>query len=146
MIHLRLAMVMAITGFLFTSRTWLNFLQKFGPEIGLLVKYISIVITIFILDLADPTIKLAQPRRALGAVLVAMAFLMIFNYQSQWVEDAGAEKIEIQTPDGAVYYRARNVLKLEPESARILTFVVVPFLLVLAGSRLVRKGQKLNVD
>jgi len=137
---------MAITGFLFTSRTWLNFLQKFGPEIGLIIKYISIVVTIFILDLADPTIKLEQPRRALGAVLVAMAFLMIFNYQSQWVEDAGADKVETQTPDGAVYHRARNVMKLEPDQARILTFVVVPFLLVLAGSRLVRNGQKLNVD
>jgi len=146
MIHLKLAAVMALAGLVFTSRTWLNFLQKFGPETGLLIKYISIVVTIFLLDLSDPTIKLAQPRRALGAVLVAMAFLMIFNYQSQWVEDAGAEKIEIQTPDGAVYHRARYTLELGPGAARLVTFVIVPFLLVLFGSKFIRNGQKINLD
>jgi hypothetical protein len=71
---------------------------------------------------------------------------MIFNYQSGWIRDANAENVEEQTIDGAVYHRARESFKLSPEVSRIVTFVIVPFLLVLGGSKLLRNGQKLNVD
>jgi len=146
MIHLRLAAAMALVGLIFTSRPWLHFLKKFSPEVGLLVKYMSIVFTIFILDLADPSLKISNPRRALGAVFIAIAFLMIFNYQSEWIEEAGADKVEVQTPDGAVYHRARNTLGMNPGSARLVTFVLVPFLLVLFGSKFLRNGQKIILD
>lgn len=146
MIHLRLAAAMALVGLIFTSRPWLTFLKKFGPETGLLVKYVSIVLAIFILKISDPSLKVGTLHQALGAVLIAIAFLMIFNYQSEWVEEAGAEKVEIQTPDGAVYHRARNTLGLTPGAARLVTFVLIPFLLVLFGSKFIRNGQKINLD
>ncbi len=145
MIHLRLATVMGLAGLVFTSRPWLNFLRKFSPEVGLIIKYISIVVTILLLDLSDPTIRITKSKQALGAVFIALAFLMIFNYQSEWVEEAGADKVEIQTPDGAVYHRARKNLGLKPGWARLVTFVLVPFILVLFGSKFIRNGQKINV-
>jgi hypothetical protein len=146
MIHLRLAGAIATLGLLFTSRPWLQWLHTLSPEAGLFIKHSVILLIIYILARIDPSIKFVHQSQALGALLVYVSFVMIFNYQSDWVQDAKSENVGDQTLDGVVYHRARNVLKLEPEPARILTFVVVPFLLVLAGSRLVRNGQKLNID
>ena len=146
MIHLRLAGAIAVLGLLFTSRPWLQWLHTLSPEAGLFIKHSVILLAIYTLARIDPTIKFVHHSQALGVLLVYVSFVMIFNYQSDWIQDAKSANVGDQTLDGAVYHRARNVLKLEPEPARIMTFVVVPFLLVLAGSRLVRNGQKLNID
>ena len=146
MIHLRLALAFAATGFIFTSKFWLRWLHRLSPEQGLFVKWVAILGTIFLIDLADPTLKLEHKTQAIGAVMVLAAFNMIFNYQSEWIDESGAENVQVQTPDGALYHRARTNLGLGPAAARILVFVFVPFLLVFFGSRLVRNGTKLNIN
>lgn len=146
MIHLRLALAFALVGLIFTSRTWLRWLHTLPPEAGLLVKYASILFVILFFTWADPTVKLVHKKQALGALLLYMSFNIIFNYQSEWIDDSGSSNVGKQTPDGALYHRAKNTLNLDPELARILTFVVVPFALVMFGSRLVRNGSKVNLD
>jgi hypothetical protein len=145
MTHLKLALVIALAGFIFTSRPWLNFLNKLEPERGLLVKNLVVLSLIFILHLIDPNIALPHTKAA-GVFLIYIAFMMIFNYQSDWIAESGSEDVGDQTIDGAVYHRAREVLNLKPEFARLVTFVLVPGLLAFAGSRLVRNGQKVRID
>lgn len=145
MIHLRLALAFACVGLVFTSRQWLRWLHSLGPEQGLLVKWIAIFATIFLLDYADPTLKLEHKTQAIGIVMVLAAFNMIFNYQNEWIDESGSENVQVQTPDGALYRRARQTLGLSPEFARVLVFVLVPFILVFFGSRLIRNGTKLNL-
>lgn len=144
MIHLRLALAFAAVGFVFTSRMWLGWLHKLGPEQGLVVKYLAILGTVLFLDAVDPTLKFEHKTQALGAVMILAAFNMIFNYQSEWIEESGSDNVQIQTPDGAVYHRVRTNLNLNSELARVVTFVLVPFALVFFGSRFVRSGTKLN--
>ena len=146
MIHLRLALAFALVGLVFTSRSWLKWLHSLSPEHGLLVKWGSILASIFLLDYADPTLKLEHKTQALGVVMILAAFNMIFNYQSEWIDESGSENVQVQTPDGALYRRARTNLGLSPDFARILVFVLIPFFLVFFGSRLVRNGTKLNVE
>lgn len=146
MIHLRLALAFALVGLVFTSRPWLKWLHSLSPEHGLLVKWVSILVSIFLLDYADPTLKLEHKTQALGVVMILAAFNMIFNYQSEWIDESGSENVQVQTPDGALYHRARTNLGLRPDFARILVFVLIPFVLVFFGSRLVRSGTKLNVE
>ena len=146
MLHLRLAASMAALGFVFTSRPWLQWLNTLSPEIGLFVKHLLILLSIVLLSSLDPSIKFVHHRQVIGVLLIYVSFVMIFNYQSDWVQDANAEDVGDQTLDGAMYRRSREVLKLSPEVSRLLTFVVVPFLLVLVGSRFVHPGQKLNID
>ena len=146
MIHLRLALAFAAVGLVFTSRPWLRWLHTLAPEQGLAVKWSSILMTIFILDRADPTLKLEHKTQALGVIMILAAFNMIFNYQSEWIDESGSENVQVQTPDGALYHRARKDLGLAPEAARLAVFVAVPFLLVFFGSRLVRNGTNLNID
>jgi len=146
MIHLRLALAFALVGLVFTSRPWLRWLHSLGPEQGMLIKWCSILVAIFLLDYADPTLKMEHHTQALGVIMVLAAFNMIFNYQSEWIDDSGSGNVQVQTPDGALYRRARQNLGLDPEWARILVFVLVPFMLVFFGSRLVRNGKKINIE
>jgi hypothetical protein len=145
MIHLRLALAFAVVGFVFTSKLWLSLLHTLGPEQGLIVKWIAILSVVFFLDYADPTLKIEHKTQAIGVIMVLGAFNIIFNYQSEWIVESGAENIEIQSPDGALYHRARN-MNLSPDVARILVFTVVPFILVLVGSKFIRNGRKLNIN
>jgi hypothetical protein len=146
MMHIRLAATIAALGFVFTSRPWLQWLHTLDPEMGLLVKHIVILTAIYLVGLIDPYIKFVHHRQVIGALLVYVSFVMIFNYQSDWIQDANADNVGDQTLDGAVYNRSREVFKLSPEISRLVTFVVVPFLLVLGGSRLLHHGQKLSID
>jgi hypothetical protein len=143
--HLKLASLFAVAGLVFTSRTWLNFLHKFKPETGLLIKNAVVLFIIFIMHLIDPSVSVPHIR-ATGVFLIYVAFMMIFNYQSDWIEESGSGNVEDQTVDGAVYHRARETFKFSPEIARLATFVIVPFVLVLVGSRLVKNGQKVRMD
>ena len=144
--HLKLALAIAFIGFVFTSRQWLQVLQKLSPETGMIAKQLSILVAIFILAWADPSLRFKRHHQAIGVLLVYVAFNIIFNYQSEWISDVGASNVERQTPDGAVYHRSRTNLNLNPELARIVTFVIVPFAMVLGGSRLIRNGQNLSLN
>jgi hypothetical protein len=93
----------------------------------------------------DPTVD--KPRRqALGVFAIYVAFMLIFNYQSDWIEESGSSGVEVQSPDGVVYHRARATFGMKPETARIVSFVILPSLLVLVGSKLVKNGQKLKLE
>jgi len=140
----RLAGAVALAGLVFTSRTWLQWIGTLGPEAGLLVKNLIIFAVIYLLHFVDGLV--GPPRRqALGFLLMYIAFDVIFNYQSDWIKEVRADNVERQTPDGAIYHRARGA-GLGPDAARVVTFVVAPFLLFMAGSFIVKRGQKLNLD
>lgn len=144
--HWRLALAFAIVGFVFTSRPWLRWLHGLTPEQGMAVKWMVILGSIFVIDAADPTLKLTHKTQALGVIMVLAAFNIIFNYQSEWIDESGSGNVQIQTPDGALYRRARADLGLTPELSRIAVFVVIPFILVFFGSRFIRAGTKLNIN
>lgn len=146
MLHIRLAAVIGLLGFVFTSRPWLQWLHTLSPEVGLFIKHVTILISIFILSNVDPRIKFVHHGQAVGVLLMYVSFVMIFNYQSGWIQDAKADNVGDQTIDGAVYHRFRETLKLSPEMSRLLTFVVIPFVLVLVGSKLVNSKRNVNID
>jgi hypothetical protein len=142
--HVKLAGAVAVAGLIFTSRTWLQWINTLGPETGLIVKNVIIFFVIYILHFVDGLV--GPPRRqALGFLLMFIAFDIIFNYQSGWIKESGCENVERQTPDGAIYHRVRE-LGMEPDAARLVTFVLAPFLLFMTGSYIVKNRQKLNLD
>jgi len=111
----------------------------------MLIKNVVVLFVIYLTHLIDPSVSVPHIQ-AIGAFLIYLAFMMIFNYQSDWIEESGSGNVGDQTVDGAVYHRARETLHLSPDVARLVTFVLVPGLLVFAGSRLVRNGQKVRID
>ncbi len=139
--HLRLAGAMAAIGFVFTSKPWLQILNNLSPEVGLIVKNVIVFFVILSLHYIDGMIG-PPHRQALGFLFVYTAFNVIFNYQSQWITDAKAVNVENQTPDGALYKRARSVFT--PEMSRLVVFVLIPFIFILVGSTLITKRVKLD--
>ena len=139
--HLRLASAIAAVGFIFTSRPWLGIINRMSPEAGLLVKNVIIFLTILGLHYIDGIVG-PPHRQALGILLVYSAFSVIFNYQSEWISESGAENIGEQTTDGALYHRARMLFS--PDVSRLIVFVLIPFIFILVGSRLVSKRVKLD--
>ena len=135
---LRLASAIAAAGFIFTSRPWLRWLNTLSPEVGLLVKNVIIFLIVYGLHVfVDGGVRPPHVQ-ALGLLLVYTGFMIVFNYQSRWIEEAGTPEVEKQTPDGATYERARTTLGMSPDAARLFTFVFVPFVFVLVGSHLKR--------
>ena len=104
---------------------------------GLLVKNVVIFLIVYGLHVFVGGVVTPHVQ-ALGLLLVYTGFTLVFNYQSRWIEEAPAPEVEKQTPDGALYERARTTLGMSPDAARILTFVVAPFVLVLVGAKLKR--------
>jgi hypothetical protein len=145
MTHIKLAGLMALAGLVFTSRTWLNFLHKLSPEFGLVLKSFVVLVVIYAMHFMDGVVATPH-KQAIGLFLIYTSFMMIFNYQSDWIDDSGSSNVGDQTVDGALYHRARETLGMGPESARVLTFVVAPFFLVLGASRLLRNGQNVTLQ
>jgi hypothetical protein len=145
MLHLRLAATFAVLGFVFTSKQWLQWLNKYNPETGLIIKHTIILLSIYILAWSDPYIKFVHHHQAIGVLLLYVTFVMIFNYQSEWIKDVKAEKVEEQTFDGVVYHRSKQIPNIEPQMARIVSFVIIPFILVIIGSQLVHRKQNVNL-
>lgn len=142
--HLKLALAFMVMGYIFTHKLWLNWLASLSAESGLLVKQVIIAGLIFNLHRLDHSIAGLRVH-ALGIYLIYLAFQIIFNYQSKWIAESGSYAVEEQTPDGVLYHNTRHVVS-EPEKARIVTFVIAPAVLVLAGGLLMRNGQKANLD
>jgi hypothetical protein len=145
MLHLRLAATFAVLGFVFTSKQWLHFLNRYNPEMGLIIKHSVILLSIYILAWSDPYIKFVHHHQALGVLLLYMTFVLIFNYQSEWIEDVKADNVGEQTFDGVIYHRSKQIPNIEPQMARIVSFVIIPFILVIIGSQLVHHKQKVNL-
>ena len=118
--HVRLAFAFALAGYIFTSKLWLRWLHSLGPEQGLVVKWGAILGTIFLIDAMDPTIKLEHKTQALGVVMVLVSFNIIFNYQSEWIDDSGvSDLIGLRSSDKTirvVSFSERIILKVEEET------------------------------
>lgn len=139
--RLGLAVAIAVIGFIFTSKQWLQFINSLSPEAGLVLKNVIIFLIILGLHSVDDVVD-SPHRQALGVLLMYSAFNIIFNYQSEWIHDAKAPNVDKQTPDGALYERARSLFS--PDMSRIIVFVLVPFIFVIIGSSLISKRVKLN--
>lgn len=134
MAQLRLALAVAFVGFVFTSQTWLNFLGTLGPEVGLGAKCLAILLSILFIDRIDPSVHLIHSQyRPVDLILVYGALALIFGYRSKWVDDSGSKAVIEQTVDGAVYDRVKKETNLDPEKTRLVTFVLLPFLIVIFG-------------
>jgi len=158
----------ALMGYLFSSRPIILFMNTLNPLQGLVVYYVIIFVTLEILQLFGLIIggvRMASLRQTLGEVLIIFAFFVIVDWESGWVQDVVAEdrtrrgvpahtsadtsttlgnqalecpNVYLQAEDGAVYYLMNTYVSSNKEVARLLSFVVVPAVLALAGLYLTR--------
>jgi hypothetical protein len=147
--ELALVLVITIMGFAFSMRPWILFLDSLNPFTGLIVYYIILYITLYVLSkmgLVIWKIRIKTPLQVLGCLLITMAFFITVDWESPWVQyvtgRAGADVSNVlyQAEDGAFWY-LWSFLISNFEVLRILTYVITPFILTLIGVILVKKAE-----
>lgn len=150
------ALTFAVLGYIFSSRQLIRFLNGLNPFQGLLFYYAQMFVTLEILQwfgLIIGGVKMVSLAQTLGELIIVFAFFIIVDQESAWVayvvgEEEGKKKdypvIYTQAEDGAVYYLWSTYFTSNPETARFLTFVATPAVMVslglyLTGGRAMRR-------
>jgi hypothetical protein len=146
------AVVLAVLGFLFSTREWLLFADGLNPLAGLLIYYIVLYVFLIVLSklgLVILGVKIEDFAQTFGLLLMTFAFFIVVDWSSgyvQWVTmgpNSTVSNIFLQCEDGAVYFVWTRVLPFATQEVwRILTYVVTPFFLALAGGVLSSKKLK----
>lgn len=141
----RTALLFAILGYVFSSRRLIQFLNSMNPLQGLLFYYVQLFVTLEVLQyfgLIIGGVKMQSVVQTIGELMIVFAFFIIVDQESEWVayvigEQEGKKKdypvLYTQSEDGAVYYLWSTYVTSNPDTARLLTFVVTPAVLVAIG-------------
>jgi len=151
---LKLSVTFGFLGFIFSSRFWIKTIDKLTPAKGLLIYYIIIYISIYILAQLGLVIghsKITNYIHTLGVVMILFSFFIIFNWESEYInivtkgdfDNKKISKVYLQSEDGATFDFYYNITK-NVELSIILTFVVTPIVLTFVGSILIEKKIKLG--
>lgn len=150
----KLASTFGFLGFVFSSRWWIEKIDKLSSLNGLLIYYFIIYISIYVLGHFGLIIghsKITNYTHTLGVVMILFAFFIIFDWESEYInivargefDNSKVSKIYLQSEDGATFdffYRLTNNVEL----SRILTFVITPIFLTFIGSMLIERKIKLG--
>ena len=144
-----LAIVFSVMGFVISSREVIMFMNGLNPIAGLVLFYGILYGSLYILSYAGLIIykfKIDNPIKILGLLLITFAFFIIVNWESAYIQFVtmgnmgGASPMFLQSEDGAVWYFWYDIMNVNNiEIARLLTYVLTPFLLVLIGSLMVSR-------
>jgi hypothetical protein len=139
------ALTFAVLGYIFSSRYFILFLNNLDPVRGLIFYYFQIFVTLEVLQyfgLVIGGVKMTSITQTIGELLIIFAFFIIVDNESEWIqvvvkeekkEEQNCPQVYLQAEDGAAYYFWKLLTNADPDTLRILTFVVTPALLVSIG-------------
>ena len=142
---LLLPIVFAVMGYIFSTKSWLLFLDKLNPISGLLVYYMIMTLAILILEyfgLIIGGIKFDSFSHTIGTILIIFSFFLIICFESLYVSIVTNKNIDnvsnvyLQSEDGATWY-GWSLLFTDISTLRLLTYVITPFVLTLIGQFLI---------
>ena len=144
-----LAVAFALMGFFLTLKGFVVWLSGLNPLEGLVVYYIILYSAIYVLSKLGLVIfglRIEKPLQILGLGMITFAFFMIVNWESEYVNlvtvgsSVGVSQAYWGSEDGATFYFVYHILGIKALAvARLITFVLVPFLLALGGGFLLEK-------
>jgi hypothetical protein len=150
---LTLAVVFAIMGFIFSERSWIQWMNSLNPIEGLFVYYIILYTSLFILSKLTLVVfgfRITNISQTFGLLLITFAFFILVNWVNPYVQYittgslSGASNVFYQCEDGATWYFWNTIVGIKDiETARILTYSVTTFILTLIGAGLVSGNIKL---
>jgi len=149
-----LALALALMGFALTSRSWLLFLDGLNPFQGLIIYYLILYVSLYVLSRLDLVVfgfKIKDPMQTLVLLLITFAFFICVDWESpyeQLVTSRTIEKVRpvlFQAEDGAIWFLWHNAIPwADVETLRLLTYVATPFALALIGGLLVSEKVRLS--
>lgn len=149
-----LAVAFAFLGFVFTSRNWILFLNELSPVQGLIVYYMILYASLYVLSRLDLVVfgfRIKEPLQTFGLLLLTFSFFLITDWESPYIQFATGRTVEnvspvlFQAEDGAVWFLWQSAMPwLDVEALRILTYVLTPFILGLVGGWLVSRKPRIG--
>jgi len=142
-----LPFVIALIGFIFSTRQWLLFLNQLNPFLGLLVYYIIMTLALLLLQffgLIIAGINFNSFSHTIGSIFIIFSYFLVICWESCYVATVtegtcdGTSSVILQSEDGAIFYIWSVILgDKNIELLRILTYVVTPFVLTFIGQLLI---------
>ena len=136
----QLAVLIGIVGYLFSSRTWLFFMNGLNPIEGTIVYYVIVYAGLYGLAKLGLSIfgfKISTADQTFGLLMLNFAFHVTTNWADPWVQYVttgslgGMSNVLVNnSEDGLVWYVVYTLGGITNLFlARVLTFVVIPFLI-----------------
>jgi hypothetical protein len=154
--EIALAIAFALLGFVFYTRTFLNAINLLNPSEGLVVYYVVIWGSLFVLsrfDLVIFGIKIKSLQQTIGILLITFAFFIVVDWSSAYVQWAttgsfrGPSGIFYQDEDGFCWSLVTWVIPPLSNAAiwidRVIAFSVIPSVLAIFGGILTNKKPRL---
>ena len=156
---LGLGLLLGIIGLIVTTLSFVKFVNNMNPLNGLLFYYLIFFSMLFLLsrmDLVILGVKINNPQKMLGLLLITMAFFIVTDWSSPYYNLALNKPINasiinpvyFQTSDGAVWYVWSSLIppvsKTKMFIVRILTYFLTPLTLALLGGSLLKNKAKIN--
>jgi hypothetical protein len=145
-----LATVIAVIGFVFNTRTWILYLNDLTPVEGLIVYYVILYATLYVLSrmgLVVFGLKIDDPVETFGLLMITFAFFITVDWSSPYVQYVttgsfqGTSNVFVNnSEDGMTWYLWSLLIPQVPANLlilRLLTFIVTPFILTVLGGLLV---------
>ena len=150
----QLAVAIGIMGFVLTSRQWILWLNTLTIVGGFLIYYALLYGALYVLEKMGLVVfgfKIKDPKQTVGLLLISFSFFAICNWENPYVQYvttgsfSGASAVFYQTEDGLLWEATTHVLPTASvELQRVFAFVLMPFLIALAGATLVSKKIQLQ--
>ena len=141
-------LILGVLGWIFSSRSWILFLNKQSPPVGLVFYYCILFVTILILQrvgLIIAHVPFDSLSHALGTLMIIFSFFIVFDWESSYINQVihgqassgSMSNIFFQSEDGSVYYFWYNQMRLHMNQARFMTYVITPIVLSCLGMILI---------
>lgn len=154
--ELKLAVLLAMLGFIFSTKFFVDWLNSIEPWLGLAQWYIFMgFILHFFLDMIGFQVKSFKIRSDALSILGLLLVLFAFGIVTNWIESPLADiyaggtgenlpNALLASEDGVTWlFWSRTVGIIDIETVKILTYIVTPFMLSMLGGLLI-SGKKLN--
>lgn len=148
-----LPLIFGVLGFIFSLRPWILFMNTLSPLVGLIMYYVLLIIITVLLEHSGLTvagINFNTFGQAIGTILIIFSFFIIIKWQSCYMDYAihgrkceNIDNIFLHSEDGATYYLWSKMVK-DPNTLRILTYIITPVLLSYIGMNLITEKVTLS--
>jgi len=153
--ELKLAVFIALLGFIFSSRPFIKYLAlQSSPVIGFTIYYcvlFAITMVLAYLGFSVFNIQIKNVLQVIGTLMIVFSFFIVINWESQYVQYVdkgtveGASNVFYSSEDGITFWVWHDIAGInDMNKVRILTFIITPFILTLLGGLLVTRA-KINL-
>lgn len=139
--------IFAILGWLFSTKAYISFMDKRSPVEGLVLYYAGLYVVFILLQsigMKIGNVHFDTHLHTIGGLMILYAFFIVFSWESEYTcRVVGKDCTPKHTEDALFFYLAKK-MGLQDCHARVLTYVIAPFVLTVVGVLLIFDGHSVG--